>query len=121
MREKTAGQRAADRLRKILRVGSRTRRWRGGEDLHEEMLEAVTHAVTLPGFYSEQTTALLRPLFAAVNAHVKHINGHRVPGELHAMISAMTPWQFAAYLGNMIDAGVTNVGEGECYYRGMAL
>lgn len=46
--------------------------------------------------------------------------GYRIPGILAYRISQMTPWQFAGFLGEMVDAGVTNVGEGEVFFSKMA-
>jgi hypothetical protein len=32
----------------------------------------------------------------------------------------MTPWAFSAFLGDMLDAGVTNVGQAEVFFADMS-
>jgi hypothetical protein len=116
----TAGQALTATLRRYFSVGTRTRRYRKGADLHAEMTEAIMFAAQLPGYHTEQTQAALAAGFGAALAYDKHVRGYRVRGELSAKINAMTPWQFAALLGEMADAKVTNTGEGERFFAGMA-
>ena len=117
---KTAGQNLALALRYYLSVGARTRRYRKGTDLHQQMIEAVMEAAQLPGAFSANLEAALRPGFGTVLAYEKHVGGYRVSGTLAAKINAMSPWQFATLLGRMVDAGVENTGQGERFFAEMA-
>ena len=112
----TKGQTVAKTLRKVLHIGARTRRYRDGEDLYARMLEAVTLAATLSGYWMPATQESLRPGFMAAAAHNKHVEGGRVNGLLVQHITTLSPWKFAAYLGEMVDAGITNVGQAEIWY-----
>jgi hypothetical protein len=84
------------------------------------MLEALCNAAQYPGYYSPAQEAALHPGFGAALAYEKHIGGYRVSGTLIAQINAMSPWRFAALLGQMVDAGVTCTGEGERFFSEMA-
>lgn len=117
---KTAGQDVTDTLRRYFKVGARTRRYRQGSDLHADMLEAIQNATTCPGYYTERTERPLGAAFGAFLAYDKHVNGYRIDGALRRRITELTPYQFAALLGRMVDAGVTNCGEGERFFAEMA-
>lgn len=112
----TKGQQFAKDMRKNHGIGTRTRRRRLGRDLHAEILESIRNAVYYPGYYSEQREAIFRDAFAAQLSYDKHIAGYRVDGMLIAHVNAMTPWQFCNLLGDMIDAEISNVGEGEQFF-----
>jgi hypothetical protein len=121
----TAGQELAATLRRYFPIGTRTRRYRKDsygcrQDLHAKMAEAITYAATLPGYHTERTQVALAAGFGAALPYDKHVKGHRVPGILAQRINAMTPWQFAGLLGDLVDAGVTSTGEGERFFAEMA-
>ncbi|GGM27587.1 hypothetical protein GCM10011608_10510 [Micromonospora sonchi] len=116
---KTAGQELANTLRRYFKVGTRTRRYRNGSDLHEQMLEALQLASQYPGYYSERTEKPLRAGFGVWLAYTKHVGGYRINGVLRRRITEMSPYQFAAFLGRMVDAGVTNAGQGEVFFQRM--
>jgi hypothetical protein len=125
MAEKTAGQQLAAALRYYLSVGTRTRRFRKdsngyNQDLHVQMIEAIMEAAQLPGAHSQRIEDALRPGFGTALAYEKHVQGYRISGTLAAKINAMSPWQFAALLGQMVDAGVENTGQGERFFREMS-
>src|ERR1035438_8816929 len=106
----TAGQDLTATLRRYFSVGTRSprnRKDRYGDrrDLHRDMLEALCNAAQFPGYYSQATQDALHAGFGAALAYGKHIGGYRVSGTLIAQINAMTPWRFAALLGQMVDAG----------------
>lgn len=107
-------------LRRYFRISPRTRRWRQGEDMFDRMLTAVEHAACQPGYFSETTEQALAPAFGAVNAYRKHIDGYRIDGETISRIKSLSPWQFAGLIGQMVEAGVTNTGEGERFFNAMA-
>jgi hypothetical protein len=122
----TTGQELTATLRRYFSVGTRTRRYRNDRygtrrDLHSDMLEALCNAAQCPQYYSQATQDALHPGFGAALAYGKHIGGYRVDGTLIAQINAMSPWQFAGLLGQMVDAGVTNTGEGERFFAEMRL
>ena len=120
----TVGQDLAVALRRYFSVGTRTRRYRPRDgyrhDLHKDMIEALHFAAQYPGYYTDATEAALRPGFGAALAYNKHVNGYRIDGTLRFTIMEMSPWQFAALLGRMVDAGVTCTGDGERFFAEMA-
>jgi hypothetical protein len=116
----TAGQELTAELRRYFSLGTRTRRYRAGRDMHEAIAEAITLAGQYHGYYCEGTQKALEAGFAAALAYGKHVRGYRVRGELAQKINALSAWQFAALLGEMTDAGVTNTGEGERFFAAMA-
>jgi hypothetical protein len=116
----TKGQEFAKRMRKNLGIGTRTRRTRLGRDLHAEILECITNNAWYPGYYTGDRKELFGLAYGSWMAYDKHIAGYRANGELIAHINALSPWQFCALLGQMIDAEITNAGQGERYFNGMA-
>ena len=119
----TPGQELTAELRRYFTVGTRTRRYRKDGylfDLHVEMVEAVKIAATQRGYYTERTEKPLRLGFGAALAYDKHVGGDRVPRTVAQQVHARTAWQFAGLLGQMVDAGVTNTGEGERFFAEMA-
>jgi hypothetical protein len=122
--QNTAGQELTATLRRYFSVGTRTRRFRTDSnglrcDLHRDMTEALTYAATMPGYYSERTESALKAGFGAALAYEKHVQGYRISGTLAAEINGMSAWNFAALLGQMVDAGVTNTGAGERFFAEM--
>lgn len=115
----TTGRQFADAVRKSFRIGTRTRDGRDGGSVKRDMLESIANAVLYPGYYGEERTNLSRAAWGTYLSYEKHIDGFRVDGNLHHRITKMTPYQFAGFLGDMIDSGVTNVGEGERYFQQM--
>lgn len=121
----TAGQALTATLRRYFSVGPRTRRYRKDRygyraDLHREMIEAITNAAQYPGYYVESTNEALRAGFGAALAYGKHVDGYRIDGVLRFTIAEMGPWNFAALLGQMVDAGVETTGAGERFFSEMA-
>lgn len=115
----TAGQIFARDMRKNLGIGARTRRFKGSADMHREILEGIANAMFTPGYYGEPRQAIFRTAFAAYSSYEKHIHNGRASAELIAHINALSPWQFCNLLGEMVDAGISNVGEGERFFRQM--
>jgi hypothetical protein len=115
----TAGTEFAKMVRKNFGIGARTRTYRGGLNLKNEILEAIANSNNYPGYYSEAKTELFRPAYAALVSYSKHVGGGRVDPLVAYEIEMMSPWQFAGLIGDMIDAGVTNTGEGEEFFRNM--
>lgn len=117
---KTAGQQLAATLRRIKNVGPRTRSYRDGIDVKAEMIESIRNEWMYPGYYQGATADALRTGFPALLSWDKHVEGYRIDGELRYQITLLTPYQFAGFLGQMIDAGVANVGDGERFFSGPA-
>lgn len=119
----TPGQELTAELRRYFSLGTRTRRYRMRDgyrqDLHADMVEAITNAVQYPGYFSEAATAKLRPGWGAALSYGKHVGGYRIDGTLRYRIGSMTAWQFSALLGDMADAGVSCTGDGERYFAEM--
>lgn len=120
----TAGQELTATLRRYFSVGARTRRYRKDRygdrcDLHRDMIEALMLAAQYPGYYCEGTQAAFRAGYGTALAYEKHVGGYRISGTLAQRINAMSPWQFAALLGEMVDAGVENTGAGERFFSEM--
>jgi hypothetical protein len=113
----TKGQQFAKDMRKNLGIGSRTRRTRNGIDLHADILECIRTATYNNGWYSEQRTDLFRAAFGAQMAYEKHIAGYRVDPSVQRYVSELSPYQFCNLLGRMVDAGISNVGEGELFFQ----
>lgn len=117
---KTAGQELTAELRRYFKVGARTRRYRNGADLHESMIEALQTATIYPGCYSQHTNDVFASAWGVYLSYTKHVGGYRIDGMLRYRISQMTPYQFAALLGQMLDAGVQTTGDGERFFGEMA-
>jgi hypothetical protein len=119
----TAGQIFARDMRKNLGIGTRTRRFNtkkfGGHDMHRTILEAIANATFESGYYSEPREAIFRTAFATYSSYEKHIHNYRASAEVVSHINALSPWQFCNLIAEMIDAGVSNVGEGERFFRQM--
>jgi hypothetical protein len=116
----TTGQQLAAALRKGQAINSRSRDRRDGHSIKARMLEDIRLACQHDGYFSTEKTALYRAASATVRSYDKHVGGYRIDGMLRFRITSMSPWEFAAFLGDMVDAGITNVGEGELYFARMA-
>jgi hypothetical protein len=111
----TTGTALTAELRRCFHIGPRTRRYRrhGHVDLHVQMVVAIEMACYELAYWSPAMTALLRPGIAAAASYRKHVVGCRIGGAKIAAVNGMSAWRFSAFLGQMVDAGVTNVGQGE--------
>lgn len=120
----TAGQIFARDMRKNWGIGTRTRRFDrrkiGGSDFHSSIVESVQNATYESGYYSEQRQEIFRTASAAMFSYNKHIAGYRANSNVIAYINSLTPWQFCNFLGEMVDANITNVGEGERWFADLS-
>lgn len=120
----TAGRTLTDTLRANFGIGTRTRRhgkaFGHRTDLHNAMIEAIENAVQYPGYYSDTKTAILHTAWGAAMSYRKHVQGYRIDGTLAFHINSLSAYQFAALLGQMVDAGITNTGDGERFFSDMA-
>ncbi|MGW2384388.1 hypothetical protein [Streptomyces sp. NPDC001658] len=113
----TKGQQFAKVMRSNLGIGARTRRHRAGVDLHTEILDCIRNATYYPGYYTGERSELFQAAFGAQVSYEKHIAGYRVDGNVVAHINALSPYQFCALIGRMVDAEISNVGEGEKFFN----
>ncbi|WP_435060113.1 hypothetical protein [Streptomyces sp. bgisy060] len=116
----TKGQTFAREMRAYLHISPRTRRHRKSRDLHAEILECITNAARHPGFYTTARQETFRAAYDAWLSYDKHIAGYRANGNVISHINNLSPHQFCAFIGEMVDAGITNVGEGERYFAQLA-
>lgn len=115
----TAGIEFTKMVRKNFGISARTRTYRAGINMKNEILEAIANSNNYPGYYSEAKTELFRAAYPILNAYAKHVQGGRVDPLVAYEIELMSPYKFAGFLGEMIDAGVTNNFEGEEFFRNM--
>ena len=113
----TTGQQLTATLRRYMSIGPRTRRYRNSEDLHNRMTEYIEYAATMPGYFTETTQTALAAGWGAARSYDKHVSGYRISATKIAAINALSPYRFAALLGQMTDAGVETTGQGEEFFR----
>lgn len=116
----TKGQQFANEMRYTLSIGTRTRRYRKGVDLHAEILDCIRNAFTYPGFYSETRAQLFTSALGAYAAYNKHIAGYRADAQVITHVKSLSPYQFCNLIGRMVDAKVSNAGESERFFAEMA-
>ncbi|WP_181785353.1 hypothetical protein [Streptomyces phytophilus] len=109
----TKGQEFVKAITTLHHIGPRTRRYRDGSDLVRAMLTDVQQAVSTPIMFSEQRATALQTAWTAVTAYYKHIDGGRISPEKCLAVKSLSPYQFAKFLGRMVDAGIGNMGEAE--------
>jgi hypothetical protein len=113
----TTGKQFVNRVCKYFRIGASTRRYRDGEDVIKNIMENVGYAATLPGYFSEQTQKELASAFHAVLMWQDMVIGFRIHPTQYGTLSQVTPYQFAKWIGDMIDNDVHNRGEADLYFR----
>lgn len=118
----TKGQIFAREMRAYLHIGPRTRRFakRWTVDGHRDVLDLIAEASYNPGMRNAESEAIFQTASAALRSWEKHIGGYRASATLVAHINSMTPHQFVGLIGDMVDAEVSNVGEGELFFAEMA-
>ena len=115
----TKGQNFAREMRAHLHIGARTRRHRKNGDLHTQILEAITNAAWYEGYYEASRQDIFRTAMGAWMSYNKHIAGYRANCNVISHIKALSPYQFVGLIADMIDAEITNVGEGEIFFAEM--
>lgn len=115
----STGTEFAQMVRKNLHMNTRTRNYRDGRSMKDRILEDIATSNNFPGYYNEERSALYRAAYPVFNAYMKHVKGFRIDGMVAYQIEKMSPWQFAGFLGEMIDAGITNSFEGEIFFQNM--
>lgn len=115
----STGTEFAKMVRKYFHIGAKTRTYRGGMNLKSEILEAIANSNNYPGYYNETQTKLFSAAYPVFNSYIKHVSGCRIDGMTAFRIERMTPYQWTAFLGEMIDAGITNSYEGEIFFQNM--
>jgi len=115
----SAGTEFAKMVRKNFGMSARTRTYRNGLNMKDEILEAIANSNNYPGYYNETKSAIFHTAYPIMNAIIKHVKGGRIDPMVAYQIEMMSPWQYAGFLGEMIDAGITNNGEAEIYFQNM--
>lgn len=118
----STGTEFAKMVRKAKQMNSRTRNYRDSKftGLKDDILEDIMTNNSYPGAFNEERTRLYNAAFTVMLAWNKHVRGYRIDPVLNAKLQKLTPWEFAGFLGDMIDAGISNVGEAEYYFQDMA-
>jgi hypothetical protein len=114
--EQTPGQQITAALRRYFHIGPRTRQTRKGQAMVEAMLEAIELTREYNAIYAPATQEAFALGKSAVASWRKHVGGYRLPGQQIAALRALSPWNMTALLGEMVDAEITNVGEGERWF-----
>lgn len=113
----------AEALREIRRyfsIGPRTRNFRkdaGRDGVIGDLAERIQVSCNYPGYDGPELTAACQLLLPAIWSWGKHVEGYRLPGYQIANLRVLTPWQWLALLGDMVDAGVSCTGDGERYFE----
>jgi hypothetical protein len=116
----TKGQIFAREMRAHLHIGPRTRRFdskKWQQDGHRDVMQAIADANNYPT--DSERDAIFRTAFSALCSWEKHIDGYRADARLVGHINSMAPYQFVGLLGDMIDAEISNVGQGERFFADM--
>ncbi|MBX9392264.1 WYL domain-containing protein [Streptomyces sp. TRM72054] len=115
----TQGQQFAQDMRHFLSIGTRTRRDRKGLDLHREIADWVRTAAMERGTLDSSQEESFRPAYDAACSWYKWIKLGRASYLVIEHINALSPYQFCALLGDMIDAEVKSTSQGGQYFERM--
>jgi hypothetical protein len=115
----TAGQALTVELRKAYAIGPRTR-WnrRAGRMVNRGyMLSDIRDAIgEYRGMESAERTAIFDNAHTALAAYGKFVDSYRIDGLLRCEITTTSPWEFTAFLGEMVDSGASNMAEFEMWF-----
>lgn len=121
---RAAGQDFTAEIRKIFKIGPRTRWYRkdayGIALDHAEIVDRVREDRNYRTA-SDARLAIWDGARAMLDAYAKFIEGYRIDGVLRCEITTASAYEFTAYLGRMIDSGCTNMGEFEQWFRDEAV
>lgn len=117
--EQAKGQEFAAEMRHFLSIGTRTRRDRKGLDLHREIADWIKSAAMEPGSVHPDQEAAFRPAFNAACSWFKWINLGRADYTVIEYVNSLSPYQFCAFLGQMIDDGITTTSQAGTYFSEM--
>ncbi|MFJ6066566.1 hypothetical protein ACIQHU_26420 [Streptomyces tendae] len=115
----TQGQQFAKTMRYFLSIGTRTRRDRKGLDLHRVIVDWVVTAAMERGTLPPAEEAIFASAFDAACAWIKDIKNGRGSWMVIEHIDGLSPYQFCALLGDMVDAGVNSSSAGRQYFAQM--
>lgn len=115
----TKGQKFAIEMRHFLSIGTRTQRTRRGLDLHRTIVEWVKSAAMEPGSLHPDQEAAFRTAFGAACSWFKWIKLGRADYTVIEHIDSLSPYQFCAFLGQMIDDEVKTTSQAGTYFSEM--
>ncbi len=118
--ERTAGQALTAEIRKMYQLNARSR-WgakRACRTVRREyILSDLRDAIgEYRGIESAERTAIIQKAYVALLAYGKFVENYRIDGLLRCQITTTTPAEFAAFLGEMVDSGCTNMAEFEMWF-----
>ena len=121
----SAGQKLTNEIRKMDQIGPRTR-WNKKHTTRMITRDAILSDIRgaigeYRGVESAERTAIFDTAHTALNAYHKFVANYRIDGSLRFLIMDMRPWEFTAFLGQMVDSGCTNMGEFEVWFQKLAV
>jgi hypothetical protein len=125
---KSAGQTFTVELRKLFNIGPRTRWYRksgynwGASLTQENVRDRFWESVNFDYDYDRpERKAAFGSARNAMAAWEKHIEGVRIDPSLSLYLRIdLSPWEWTAYLGRMVDTGYTCVGPFEDWFAEQA-
>jgi hypothetical protein len=122
MTAKTTGQQLTAALRRLHHIGPRILRLRKErgytrrQNIVDQAIETIVTAVSYPGYYTGQTHDALSSGYRAILGWSKHVGGYRLDPTQIAYLNSLTPWEFTALLGEMVDADINTTGDAERWF-----
>lgn len=110
------GQEFAAQMRYFLSIGTRTRRNRKGLDLHRTIVEWVRTAAMERGALPSVEEAVFAAAFDAACAWFKWIKLGRADYTVIEYVNSLSPYQFCAFLGQMIDDEINTTSQAGTYF-----
>jgi len=121
--EATKGTELTRALRKAHRIGPRTR-WNrdgwtalGNHRLRDDIVDRIDTATLYPGSYSDEVTVVLWTAVPVLRHWDKYVGGRRINSVQSAVLENISPWEWTALLGEMVDADLSNSAEAEMWFR----
>lgn len=111
----TTGETMMKVMVKVKGINSRTRRFRDGGNLIDEMMQSVNFAATAPGYYAQPQEDALKAAYHVVAAWQKHIRTGRLSASF--TLNLLSPWETLKVWVEMIDAGIDTCYAAEEYFK----
>lgn len=117
--EHTKGEEFTQLMRYFLSIGTRTRRDRKGGDLHRTIVEWVKSAAMERGTLPAAEEAVFAAGFDAACSWFKWIKLGRADYTVCEYVDSLSPYQFCAFLGQMIDDEIKTTSQAGTYFSEM--